>query len=176
MANIVYVAESLDGYIAGPNGELDWLNSIPKPENCDYGWGEFIDRIDAILMGKNTFDVVLSFGEWHYTKPVFVLSNSLKNIPEKLNDKCSLISGSVSEVVSELNNKGYKNIYVDGGKVIQSFLNEGLIDELIITKIPVLLGDGIPLFSNLTKTTNWKLIKSVQYENDLVKCYYKIGK
>ena len=121
MANYVYIATSLDGFIATVDGGIDWLNEIPNPEQSDYGYAEFISGIDAIVMGRGTFEKVLTFGDWSYEKPVFVLSNSLEEVPEHLAGKVEIIRGEISEVVSLLNQRGYTNLYIDGGKVIQSF-------------------------------------------------------
>jgi len=91
LTNYVYIATSLDGYIAKPNGTLDWLNNIPNPDKSDYGYSDFIKHIDAIVMGKNTYQKVLSFGKWPYNKPVFILSNSLKEIPKNLIGRAKII-------------------------------------------------------------------------------------
>lgn len=172
MANFVYIATSLDGYIADKNGGIDWLMSIPKPEDSDFGFSEFMERVDALVMGANTFKTLLSYDEWIYTKKVFVLSNSLKEIPEHLSNKVEIISGSIPEVVASLKTKGYYNLYIDGGKVIQSFLSEDLIDEMIITRIPILLGEGIPLFGILDAPINFSKVKTETLTDMMVKSYY----
>ncbi len=103
-------------------------------------------------MGRATFETVCGFDiEWPYDKTVFVLSNSLTHIPEKYKGKVELVKGSLSEILKEIHNRGYYNLYIDGGKTIQSFLKEDLIDEMIITIIPYLLGAGTTLFSELPK-------------------------
>ncbi|GAO44524.1 dihydrofolate reductase family protein [Flavihumibacter petaseus] len=148
--NSVYIGTSLDGFIADKNGGLDWLDAVPNPDNDDMGYTEFMTRIDALVMGRNTFEVVCGFDiEWPYQKPVFVLSNSMAAIPEKYHDKAILVKGPLKEVLSEIHEQGFHRLYVDGGKTIQSFLQEDLIDEMTITIIPFLLGDGIPLFDGL---------------------------
>jgi len=172
MANYVYIATSLDGFIATANGGLDWLNEIPNPDNSDYGFAEFMNGIDALVMGRNTFEKVLSFGVWPYDKPVFVLSNSLAEIPEDMAGEAELIKGEIYEVASHLNQKGYNNLYIDGGKVIQSFLKEDLIDELVITRIPILLGEGIPLFGKLDCQMKFKHVKTEILNKMLVKSSY----
>lgn len=154
MANSIYIAASLDGYIADKNGGLDWL---PSPDGADFGYEVFMQGIDALVMGKNTFETVLGFGgEWPYTKKVFVVSHTLKSLPKDLQDRVELIQGSPSEIVRALHDKGYQNLYIDGGKTIQAFLKEGLIDELIITTIPVLLGGGISLFGTLEENKRFQ--------------------
>jgi dihydrofolate reductase len=172
----VYIAQSLDGYIADKKGDIDWLNDIPNPENSDFGFAEFIGKIDAIVMGLNTFKQVLSFGVWPYTKPVYVMSTSLKNIPKKFSGKAEIINLKPKELIKRLEKEGMNNLYIDGGALIQSFLSEDLIDELIITSVPVLLGGGIPLFGRLDNYLKFKLQKSEVLNNFLVKSYYKRDK
>ena len=174
MANYIYIATSLDGYIASEDGGLEWLTEFPNPTNSDYGFNDFMQRVDALVMGRNTYEKVLSFGQWPYTKKVFVLSNNLKEIPEELADKVEIISGDIKAVTADLNKKGYVNLYIDGGKVIQSFLKEGLIDEMIITRIPILLGAGIPLFGKLDKPVQFDQVETEILDDLLVKSHYKI--
>lgn len=174
MANIVFIATSLDGYIADKNGGLDWLQSVPNPNNIDMGFGSLMDRVDALVMGRNTLDVVLSFGvEWPYSKPVFVLSNTLSKVPAGYEDKVFLVKGELKEIVKSLNEQGYKDLYIDGGKTIQSFLKEDLIDELCITTIPVLLGGGSPLFGELSASQSFKLVESQVYLDAMVQNWYR---
>lgn len=105
-------------------------------------------------MGRNTYEKVVTLKEWFYPIPAFVLHHSNPEIPEALKDKVTIIKGEPKKVVEELNSRGYTNLYIDGGKLIQSFLREDLIDELIITTVPILLGDGIPLFGKLPQNSN----------------------
>ncbi len=174
MANIVYIATSLDGFIADRNDGLDWLNMVPNPSHDDLGWADFMNGVDALIMGRVTFETVCSFDcEWPYSKPVFVLTSSLRSIPKGYEDKVELVNGSLSEVVAKVNAKGYENLYIDGGKTVQSFLKEDLVDELIITTIPILLGGGSPLFGDLPKEQRYELVKSEMLLNQLVKSHYK---
>jgi len=174
MNNIVYIATSIDGYIADKDGNIDWLYIVENPDKDDLGWSEFIKNIDAIVMGKNTFEKILSFNMgWHYQKPVFILSNSMKEIPEGFTDKIEIISGTPQEVTELLHNKGFNNIYVDGGTTVQQFLKEDLIEELIITKIPILLGGGIPLFKELDNQMVFELVETKIMINHLVQIKYK---
>ena len=173
MSNIVFIATSLDGYIADKDGGLDWLHSIPNPENLDMGWVDLIDRIDALVMGRKTFDTVCSFDcDWPYSKPVFVLSNSMKSIPEGYEGKAEPIKGSLSEVIEAIHQKGYKHLYIDGGVTVQSFLKEDLIDEMIITVIPILLGGGAPLFGELPKQIEFERLKTEVFLNAIVQNHY----
>ncbi|NEZ61357.1 dihydrofolate reductase [Leptolyngbyaceae cyanobacterium CCMR0082] len=173
MANYVYIATSLDGFIATPDGGVDWLDDIPNPDQSDFGYGEFIKRIDAILMGRNSFEKVLSFGTWPYEKLVFVLSNRLKHVPDNLVDSVEIVSGNdLKTLVGQLDKRGYHNLYIDGGRTIQSFLAEDMIDEMIITRVPVLLGDGIPLFDKLINKLQFRHNKTELFNNMLVKSAY----
>lgn len=172
--NIVFIAKSLDGYIADKNGGLDWLNSIPNPDNIDMGYNKFIERADAIVMGRNTFETVCGFDiDWPYTVPVFVLSNSLSEIKTGYKDKAELVKGTLSKVLEYLNAKGYLSLYIDGGKTIQSFLSEDFIDEMIITTIPILLGGGYPLFGTLEKELEFEHIKSEVFLKTIVQDTYQ---
>ena len=168
--NYVFIATSLDGYIADIDENLDWL---PSCEDDDFGYEGFIEKIDAIIMGTNTFNMVCSFDvEWPYTKPVFVVSNSITELPFEYKDKVSLLKGSPQELASKLHTQGYSNLYIDGGIIIQNFLKEDLIDELIITTIPILLGAGKPLFSQLENRMNFECIFS-RVVKGIVQNHYK---
>ena len=172
MSNIVYIATSLDGYIARKDGSLDWLMEVPNPENSDYGFFAFLERIDGIIMGRTTFETVAGFNEWPYTKPVFVLSNTLEAVPDRFEEKAKVINGDLRELVDSLNNQGYINLYIDGGKTIQGFLKEDLIDELILTRIPRILGSGIPLFAEMDIDLKFELAETEILNEDLLKSTY----
>ncbi len=168
--NSIFIATSLDGYIADKKGGLDWLNTIPNPDNLDMGYTNFTSNIDALVMGRTTFETVCGFGiEWPYTMPVFVLSNTLTDIPEKYkNNKIYIINGALTEVLKQIHNKGFYNLYIDGGKTIQNFLKEDLIDQLIITTIPKLLGGGVSLFSELPSVLSFKCVNTELFSNHIV--------
>lgn len=172
MTNSVYIATSLDGFIATREGGLNWLNEVPNPDESDYGFAEFISGIDAIVMGRNTFETVASFGVWPYERPVFVLSDALSELPEGYERKAELVGGDVRQLTGELRGRGYSNLYVDGGLTIQSFLRHDLIDELIITRLPIVLGDGIPLFGELAESLKFRHVQTEVYNNALVKSHY----
>lgn len=174
MANIVYIATSLDGYIADKNGGLEWLETVPNPDKLDLGWAEFMARIDGLIMGRNTFEAVLGFDcPWPYEKPVYVMSTTLTEIPDKAQGKAELVAGSLQAIIAGLHEKGKQNLYIDGGKTIQSFLKEDLIDELIVTQIPVLLGGGARLFGDLDQLQNFELVKSDVLLGQLVQNHYR---
>ncbi|MGB1038169.1 MAG: dihydrofolate reductase family protein [Bacteroidia bacterium] len=169
MKNKVFIATSLDGFIADKNGKIDFLHSTPNPNGDDMGYGNFISGIDAIIMGRTTYEVVLGFDvDWPYSVPVFVLSSSIKSIPKSLQDKVQILSGSLNDILDQIHLLGYANLYIDGGKTIQSFLNEDLIDEITITRIPLLLGEGIPLFGSLIESLNFRCTESKIYLNSVV--------
>ena len=171
--NSVFIACSLDGYIADANGDIDWLNSVPNPERKDLGYVAFMEKIDALLMGRKTFDKVLSFEiPWPYDKPVFIWSNTLEDVPSELFGKAEPVKGSPKEILSKINAKGFLRLYIDGGRTIRTFLKEDLIDELIISRIPVLLGGGIPLFDELPEMLAFSLVKSEIFLNQIVQDNY----
>ena len=172
--NKVYIGTSMDGYIADKNGALDWLDSIPNPDGESMGYFEFMDSIDALVMGRTTFETVCGFDvEWPYKKPVFVLSNTLNEIQESHKDKAFLVKGSLNEILDQIHNKGYHNLYIDGGSTIQSFLKEDLIDEMVITTIPILLGSGFSLFGEHEKRLMFELVSSKVYLNQIVQNRFK---
>jgi dihydrofolate reductase len=174
MRIFVYIAVSLDGYIAKTDGSLDWLIEIPNPDGIDFGFRDFINTIDAVVMGRKTFEKVLTFKEWPYSKRVFVLSNSLRQLPGELVAKAEITRGNPREILTALEQKGFRNVYVDGGKTIQGFLELDLIDEMIITTIPVLLGNGIPLFGKLKFELKFEHVETQIYLGALVKsCYIR---
>lgn len=174
MSNKVYIATSLDGYIADKNDGIDWLDMVPMTDEVQSSFTHFMETIDALLMGRNTFEMVKSFGgEWPYTKRVFVASNSMNSIPKGYDDKAELVKGSPTEIVLQLNQKGYKNLYIDGGKTIQNFLKEDLIDDMIISSIPILLGGGKPLFGELSNPQKFKLVESKVIANLMVQTHYR---
>ena len=172
MANHVYIATSLDGFIAGPDGGLDWLDAVPNPGGSDWGFSAFMERIDAVVMGRVTFETVLGFGEWPYTKPVFVLSRTLECVPPHLADKAEVISGHPRDVVAALNARGYSQLYVDGGRTIQGFLEGDLIDEMAISRVGVLLGAGVPLFGALGHRRTFNHVKTEVLNEQLTMSHY----
>ncbi|MEL6972198.1 MAG: dihydrofolate reductase family protein [Bacteroidota bacterium] len=172
--NIVFIATSLDGYIAGKNGEIEWLHSIPNPENNDMGYNALMEEIDAIVMGRTTFETVLGFGiDWPYSKHVIVLSNSLKTVPENLKGKVSLAGGNPKQVLEGIHAMGYHKLYIDGGTTIQHFLKADLIDELRITTIPILLGGGFPLFGDLSAPLKWEHLDTQVFLGQIVQRHYR---
>ena len=172
MKTIVYIGTSLDGFIARKDGDIDWLVEFADDEAIR-AYEEFIGRIDAIVMGKGTFEKVLTFPSWPHEKKVFVLSTSIRQIPDSLAQKVTVLSMSPGALLGYLSGQGFSNIYVDGGKVIQSFLEEDLIDELIISKAPILIGSGIPLFGYLDTDLQFQHVRTDIHTNGLVRSYYE---
>ena len=172
--NSVFIATSLDGYIADKNGGIDWLHSIPNPDNDDMGYVEFTNKIDALVMGRTTFETVLGFDvDWPYNKPVFVLSNKLKEIPESHKEKAFLVKGKLTEILDQIHERGFNSLYIDGGTTISNFLKEDLIDEMVLTTIPILLGGGSSLFSELPNELKFELIGTKTYLNQITQNHYK---
>ncbi|HVK61728.1 MAG TPA: dihydrofolate reductase family protein [Bdellovibrionales bacterium] len=171
----VFIATSLDGFIARMNGDIEWLISRDDPKE-DHGYNDFIKGIDGIVMGRGTFEKALTFETWYYSVPVIVLSKTLtaSNIPEHLKDKVQISKLSPRELMSQLEKMGWKNVYVDGGQVIQSFLREGQIADLVITTVPVLIGEGRPLFGSLLEDISLTHIQTRAFPSGLVQSEYKV--
>jgi dihydrofolate reductase len=170
----VYIATSLDGFIARKDGAIDWLpHSGPAGE--DYGYAEFIRTVDAIVMGRNTFDLVRTFPSWPYSRPVIVLTTRPESLPEVLPPAVRVLAGSPPSVVQALADEGAKHLYVDGGVTIQRFLRAGLITRVIITRIPVLLGSGLPLFGDLPHDVHLEHVSTRAYPNGLVQSEYLVA-
>lgn len=173
----VFIATSLDGYIARDNGDIDWLNEANQvvPEGEDCGFFVFMEAVDVLVMGRNTFEKVLSFGQWPYgDKPVIVLSSNRIEIPDNLPETVSWSSESPAELTDRLVSEGVARIYVDGGVTIQRFLEAGLIKDITITSIPVILGNGIPLFSNVSSDISLKHMETNAYDFGFVQSTYVV--
>jgi dihydrofolate reductase len=168
----VYIGTSLDGFIARSDGDIDWLIPYGDDSAVD-AYNEFMATIDVIVIGRGTFEKVLEFPSWPYDRPVFVLSRTLKDVPDGLREKASVVSLGPAELLKFLSDKGHKAAYIDGGKVIQSFLAEDLIDSLIIAKVPVLIGSGLPLFGPLDLDIAFDHVRTTAYSNGLVRSYYQ---
>jgi dihydrofolate reductase len=173
--NSVFIASSIDGHIADKNNGLSWLDLLPEINQIDTGYNLFMSDVDALVMGRNTFETVLNFGiEWPYSKPVFVLSTTLTSVPEHLQERVFLISGNPQSIVSQLHEKGFFKCYIDGGKTIQSFLKADLIDEIIVTTIPILLGGGPTLFGDLHQPLEFKLKYQKEFLGEISqRCYVR---
>jgi len=167
----VFVGASVDGFIARVNGELDWLPDDAEP----HGYDEFFVSVDTIVIGRKTFETVLGFGVWPYTeKRVVVLSSKPLELPVVDSGTVEQMSGPPSEIVSKLEGRGAQHLYVDGGITIQRFLRAGLVDRLIVTRVPVLIGSGIPLFGFLEGDVRLRHVATRHYPSGLVQSEYEI--
>jgi dihydrofolate reductase len=172
----VFVAASLDGFIARENGDIDWLTVYQEEyPHEDYGFQEFIDTVDFLVMGRGTYDVVAAFESWPYGEtPVVVLSTRELDRPPHIPPQVERMSCSPAECVERLAQRGARRLYVDGGKTIQAFLRAGLINDLTITRIPIILGSGIPLFGPLAKEVKLRHLATRAYSNGLVRNDYEV--
>lgn len=171
MKTSVFVGTSLDGFIARPNGSFDFL----FPAGAEpHGYDEFMATVDALVIGRNTFEAVLNLPSWPYgERPVFVLSSRALT-PPPLDAVVERISGTPSEIVSQLAARGIGHIYVDGGITIQHFLRAGLVQRLTITRVPVLIGNGIPLFGFTQRDILLRHVATRHYATGLVQSEYEV--
>lgn len=174
-----FVATSLDGFIARKDGSIDWLSpshvTIPPEEDC--GFVDFMNSVDAVVLGRNTFEQVLTFDKWVYGEtPMVVLSSKAMDIPPRLQRTVSSSQKQPSELLSRFLRDGKRHIYVDGGLTIQSFLQEGLLDELTITIVPVILGEGKPLFAAIGKDILLEHLLTKTFDFGYVQLKYRVRK
>lgn len=173
----VYIATSVDGFIARPNGDIDWLHN---PAYADVplkglGYEDFMASVDVLVMGRHTYEKVLSFPQWPYEQvQVVVLSGSAVNVPDRLHDRIRVECMTPTALVEQLTREGRTHAYVDGGVTVQRFLQAGLIDELTLTRIPVLLGEGLPLFTCKGPERSLQLIDCAVSDNGFVQERYKV--
>jgi dihydrofolate reductase len=170
----VFVGVSLDGLIARPDGGIDWLVG-GNAGGEDYGFKAFMDTVDVLVMGRHTYEKVETFEAWPYgDKPVVVLSHHPVAIPDRLRATVETMAGAPAEVVARLAQRGASHLYVDGGKTIQAFLDAGLIDRLVITRVPVLIGSGIPLFGPVARDITLRHVATRAYATGLVQSEYQV--
>jgi dihydrofolate reductase len=168
----VFIGTSVDGFIARAGGELDFL---PEDGGEPHGYPEFIASVDALVIGRNTFEIVLAFPEWPYgEKRVVVLSSKPLDFSGVGGGKVEQMSGAPAEIVKKLAASGVQHVYVDGGITVQRFLREGLVDRMIITRVPVLIGQGIPLFGALPRDVRLRHVATQAYASGLVKTEYEV--
>jgi dihydrofolate reductase len=175
MTASVFVGTSVDGFIARANGGLDWL---PAGGGEPHGYDEFMATVDAIVIGRNTFETVMTFGEWPYGgKRVVVLSSRPVDLSAAAarGGVVEQMGGPPAEIVAQLAASGAHHLYVDGGITIQRFLRAGLIQRLVITRVPVLIGNGIPLFGALPRDIPLRHVATRQYASGLVQSEYHIA-
>lgn len=170
----VFIATSLDGFIARLDGGLDWLEKA-NTAGEDHGYQDFMHGIDGIVMGRATFDIALGFERWPYDKPLLVLSSKLnpEDVPSYLSDRITIVR-SVSDALAEGQCRGWDRVYVDGGATIRAFLDAGTISDMVITRIPVLLGTGLPLFGPLSEDLPLRHIETRSFPSGLVQSRYEV--
>ena len=169
----VFVGTSVDGFIARANGDLDFL---PEGGGEPHGYNEFIASVDAIVIGRKTFEKVLTLGPWPYgEKRVVVLSSRPVDLSAAAGGVVEQMAGLPVQIVSQLAARGIRHVYVDGGITIQGFLRAGLIQRLIITRVPVLIGDGIPLFGILPRDIRLRHVATRHYPSGLVQSEYEVA-
>ena len=174
---VLYIATSLDGYIARPDGNLDWLSSFPAPETGDYGYTELLNSIEAIIMGRKTYEAIIGFGvDWPYTGIDAYVVTTNKELQIKSPDTF-LLSNDTNDFVTKLRRKTKRDIWlVGGGQLITKFINEAILDKMIITVIPKMIGKGIPLFADKLKETNLRIVDIQLFDTGAVNLTYEMAK
>jgi dihydrofolate reductase len=170
----VFVGTSVDGFISRPDGGLDWL---PEGGGEPHGYDEFIASVDTIVIGRKTFETVLGFGGWGYGKKAVVVLGSRPIDLSEARSRGGVVeqmSGEPSAIASGLAARGAQHLYVDGGVTIQRFLRAGLIRRLVITRVPVLIGSGIPLFGSLPRDVRLRHVATRSYPSGLVQSEYEV--
>ena len=171
----LYIAVSLDGKIAKPDGDVSWLDELPKPDHSDYGYADFLSSVDTTLMGNNTYKQLLGFGIDfpYYGKENYVFT---RNTELTEDENVKFISQDPVSFVSDIKSSQGGDIWLIGGEEVNTLLLNGkLIDELIIFVIPVVLGNGILLFGSTPFETKLEMIKSNAYSNGVIEINYKIN-
>lgn len=173
----VFISTSLDGFIARTDGALDWLMKH-NIDGEDHGFDELIDTVDGIIMGRRSYEIISEFAHWPYSKPTIVMSRSLtqSDVPGDLQNKVHVSDLPPEYLAQTLALKGWKSAYVDGGRLIQSFLAAGLIDDMTLTQIPILLGEGLRLFGSSPRDIDLELIKTAAFPSGLINTTYRIKK
>jgi len=172
MKSSVFIATSVDGFIARPDGDLDWL---PGSDVEDHGYDAFMLTVDTIVMGRGTYEKVLTFGDWAFGEtPVVVLTSNPESLPTPPAATISVMGGTPQAVVAALEKRGAKSLYIDGGVTIQRFLAAGLIQRMVITRVPVLLGGGRPLFGALGQDVRLRHVSSRAFDSGLVQSEYEV--
>jgi dihydrofolate reductase len=170
----LYIATTIDGYIAKPDGNLDWLTSLPEPESGDYGYQDLLNSIESIIMGRITYEEVLGFGiEWPYNDfKTYIVTNDSKYMVKT--PETFVLNADFKDSVTDMKSKAEKDIWlVGGGKLISAFLENNLIDQMILTIVPKILGEGIRLFPGRTKESDWTLTEVKPFNTGLVNLTYE---
>ncbi len=172
----VFIATSLDGFIARPDGAIDWLLAQPVAGE-DHGYDAFMAGMDALVMGRGTFEAVASFEDWPYGVPVLVLSRQLvgTDVPARLRGRVRFADLAPAAAMALLAAEGAVRVYVDGGRVVQAFLREGLIADMVITRVPVLIGAGRPLFGDVARDVALDHQETRVFPSGLVQSRYRVA-
>lgn len=172
----VFIATSLDGFIARPDGDIGWLLARDNPAE-DHGYSGFIADKDMIVMGRGSYEKVLTFDAWPYDRPVLVLSERLAGmpVPGALEGKVRFARLTPKQALEELERQGVRRIYLDGGRLVQSFLREGLVADMVLTTVPVLIGSGRALFGALARDIDLQLVSSRSFPSGLVQSTYRLA-
>jgi|TARA_B110000908_G_scaffold134570_1_gene159096 dihydrofolate reductase len=180
----VYIATSADGYIAMPDGAVDWLHTTGNLDadmgSEDMGWRSFINSVDCMIMGRKCMEVIAQMNltpeQWPYGDiKIIVLSRTVATPSASFHSETEMYSGDIDELIEDLGSRGLKHAYIDGGATITSFIELGLIDEMTITQVPVLLGDGIPLFGKINRQIKLENPVVVAFPNDMVQVKYRVS-
>ena len=168
----VFVGTSVDGFIARKDGRFDFL---PPGGGEPHGYDEFIASVDVVVFGRHTFDVVLKLPEWPFDKKkrIVVLSSRTLDL-SSARGAVEQMNGTPEEVAARLEASGAKHAYIDGGVTVQRFLRSGLIQKMVITRVPVLIGEGIPLFGSLPRDVRLKHVATRQYKSGMVQSEYEV--
>lgn len=174
MKTTVYVGTSVDGFIARADHTVDFLDA-GGPVDGDMGFGQFFASVDALVMGRNTFDLVIASGfDWPYgDTPVIVVTSRPVDVPQQLRDVVETSDLAPPELCAELSHRGLDHVYVDGGLTVQAWLRAGLVDDLIVTRVPVLIGAGISLFGDLAADIALRHVDTTVYENGCVQTHWR---
>jgi dihydrofolate reductase len=169
----VFCGASVDGFLARSNHALDFLEAGGQEP---HGFEEFYGSVDVVVIGRKTFEVVLTFGEWPYgSKAVVVLSSRPLDFSSIKGGAVEQMSGEPAEIAAQLKARGFQHAYIDGGVTIQRFLAAGLIDRMIVTRVPVLIGEGIPLFGPVPRDIELRHVATRCYKSGLVQSEYELG-
>jgi len=181
----VYIATSVDGFIARKNGSVDWLEAAGNSDadmgsQADMGFAEYMASVDCLIMGRKCMEMISSMDltpeQWPYGDTrIIVLSNTISQAPENVRAHVEMYSGDLQALVAKLESEGHQHAYIDGGATIQAFINLQLIDEMTITRAPVLLGEGIPLFGKTLKDIKLKHAQATAFANDFVQVKYLVS-
>ncbi len=167
---VVFLGISIDGFIAGPGGDLSWLSACAGESPADTGYDELMARSDALVLGRNTYDSVLRFDDWPFgSKPVHVLT---RRPLTPLHGERAL-QGNIEQVLRTVQAAGANSIYLDGGDVVRQALQDSLVDELVLSWVPIVLGQGIRLFGEGLPSSRWQLVRSRSFQSGMVQASYR---